>query len=268
MANLTTTFSDFPTLIFPILNKNKETVWLSQNVTVKRNELQKITGFTVIARDITLVRQIEIEKLRKERKVRIYNETLKEITLKNHYKTKNLESILSDILRIIAEKVDINRVSYWSYKEDYLECENLYLHNKKIYKKAPKLYKKDYPSYFEAIESETQVVTSDVYKSEETKEFNIKYFPKNEIKSLLDTPIYLNGILSGVLCLESTTKIKQWDNQDINFARSIADYLALALETSQRIEAERNLAYKSELLSCITSITNKLIITQTALYHF
>lgn len=256
------TLSDFPTLIFPILNKNKETVWLSQNVTVKRSELQRITGFTVIARDITLVRQIEIEKLRKERKVRIYNETLKEITLKNHYKTKNLESILSDILRIIAEKVDINRVSYWSYKEDYLECENLYLHNKKIYKKAPKLYRKDYPSYFEAIESETQVVTSDVYKSTETKEFNVRYFPKNEIKSLLDTPIYLNGILSGVLCLESTTKIKQWDNQDINFARSIADYLALALETSQRIEAERNLAYKSELLSCITSITNKLIITR------
>ena len=46
------------------LNKNKETVWLSQNVTVKRNELQKITGYTVIARDITLVKQIESEKRR------------------------------------------------------------------------------------------------------------------------------------------------------------------------------------------------------------
>jgi PAS domain S-box-containing protein len=153
-------------------------------------------------------------------------------------------------------------VSYWSYKEDHLECENLYLLNQKTYKKADNLYKKDFPSYFEAIENETQIVSSDVYKSLETKEFNIKYFPKNEIKSLLDTPIYLNGILFGVLCLESTTKIKNWDNQDINFARSIADYLALAIETSQRIEAEKNLAYKSELLSCITTITNKLISTR------
>lgn len=60
--------NQFETLIFPIINKFNQTIWLSQNATVKRNENNWIIGFTVIARDITLIKKIEIESQRREKK--------------------------------------------------------------------------------------------------------------------------------------------------------------------------------------------------------
>ena len=250
---------EFPTLVFPIQKKNGETLWISQNVAIKRNENNQITGFTAIARDITLIKQIESEKLQKTRKVSAYNETLKNITLKKHLISDNFEETLASILKLVAEKVDVNRISYWTYEGDHLKCLNLYLHNKNIFESGTILYKKDYPTYFKAIENEIQIVATNVCISKETKEFCSDYFPKNGIKSLLDTPINLNGKLTGILCLESTTKVKYWDNEDINFARAIADVITLSIETQKRLEAEKKLFYKNEVLSVITKITNKVL---------
>ena len=261
-ANVTDEINDFPTLVFPILDKNKETIWLSQNVTIKRNEFQKIIGFTIIARDITLVKQIESEKLRKDRKLRIYNETLKEITLKKFLNYDNFDESVVKILKLVAKTVDINRVSYWNYEIDQLVCKNLYNYNQNKFESGTIIYKNDFPSYFNAIENEIQIVASDVAKTEETKEFYEDYFPKNKIKSLLDTPINLNGKLMGVLCLESDTKTKYWDNEDINFVRSIADVITLSIETQKRLEAEHKLSYKNEMLSVVNKITNKVLISK------
>jgi PAS domain S-box-containing protein len=254
--------TNYPTLVFPIIKKNSEIIWISQNVTVKRNEFHKIIGFTVIARDITLLKQIEIEKLRKDRKLKIYNDTLKEITLKNQFKIDDFDTILQNLLVTLAHKIDVNRVSYWDYNVDNLYCHSLYLRNKNTFEKGTILFKNEFPLYFEALENETQIIAPNVYKSSETEEFWPNYFPTNEIKSLLDTPIYLNGKLIGVLCIESNTKTKQWDNQDINFVRSISDIIALAIETQKRVEAEKKLAYKTEILSVITKITDKVLVSK------
>jgi PAS domain S-box-containing protein len=254
-----TTIFEFPTLIFPVLKKNGETIWLSQNVAIKRNENNIITGFTAIARDITLIKQIEAEKLRKARKVSAYNEALKNITLKNHHIYGDFDKTLASILKLVAEKVDVNRISYWTYVGDHLKCLNLYLHNKDEFESGRILLKKDYPNYFKAIENEIQIVSSNVCKSSETIEFCSNYFPENNIKSLLDTPINLSGKLTGILCLESTFKTKYWDNEDINFARAIADIITLSIETQKRLEAEKKLYYKNELLSVITKITDKVL---------
>jgi PAS domain S-box-containing protein len=261
-ASINKDANKFPTLIFPVVSKKGDSIWLSQNVSINRNEHNKITGYIVIARDVTPIKEIEIEKLRKERKLRTYNETLKEITLKKFLNHDNFEESVEKILQLVAKTVDVNRVSYWSYETDYLSCENLFLYNQNKFESGTIIYKKDFPSYFKAIENEIQIVASDVTKSEETKEFCEEYFPKNNIKSLLDTPINLNGKLIGVLCLESDTKTKYWDNEDINFVRSIADVMTLSIETQKRLEAEQKLSYKNEMLSVITQITNKVLISK------
>jgi PAS domain S-box-containing protein len=254
--------TNYPTLIFPIIKKNHETLWLSQNVTLKRNEFQKIVGFTFIARDITLLKQIETEKLRKDRKLKIYNDTIKEITLKNQFKIDDFDTILQNLLITLAIKINVNRVSYWDYNVETLNCYYLYLRNKNTFENGFILHKSDFPQYFKALENETQIIASDVYNNSETKEFWPRYFPNNKIKSLLDTPIYLNGTLIGVLCIESNTKTKYWDNQDITFARSISDIIALAIETQKRVEAEKKLAYKTEIMSVITKITDKVLVSK------
>lgn len=253
--------TDYPTLVFPVLNKVGQTIWLSQNVSVKRSENgEKIIGFTAIARDITLIKNMEIDASRRERKIRKYSEISKQLTIKSFSSQEKFDDFLCYLLKIVAEKVDINRVSFWNYFDDKIVCAQLYLANKDYFEKGFVLRKSEFPKYFAAIEKENQIIAADVYKNEDTSEFWSEYFPKNNIISMLDSPIYSNGKLVGILCFESTTKYKEWDVEDINFSRTICDFIAISIETNQRIEAERQLAYKSNLLSAITTITNNFLI--------
>ncbi len=254
---------DFPTFVFPILNKNKETVWLSQNVSIKRSDKnQKVIGFTVIARDITLIKKLEIEALSREKKTRKYTEISKQLTIKSFSSQENFEEYLCYLLKIIAKTVDINRVSFWHYDLDKIICAQSYLSNKDYFEKGDVLHKKDFPKYFEAIEREDQIIADDVYKNIEISEFWSEYFPQNNILSMLDSPVYSNGRLVGILCFESSTKFKKWDTEDINFSRSICDFIAISIETQRRIEVEQRLAYKNELLTVITRITDKVLISK------
>ncbi|WP_395063180.1 PAS domain S-box protein [Flavobacterium sp.] len=252
----------YPTFILPVLDKYNNTIWLSQNVSAKRNENNRIIGFTVIARDITVVKNIEIESLRREKKIRRYNDVIYKLTLKSFSSQESFDAFLKYVLKIVAEKIDVNRVSFWNYHTDKIKCSELYIANKDYFEKGFVLYKKDYPNYFKAIETENQIIANDVYKNLETNEFWKEYFPKNNIMSMLDSPIYSNGQLIGILCIESTTKIKNWDTEDINFSRSICDFIAISMETHKRLEAEKKLAYKTEILSVITKITDKVLISK------
>ena len=52
---------NYPSLIFPLTNKRNETIWVSQRVSINRNDTGEIIGFSTIARDITDLKNIEIE---------------------------------------------------------------------------------------------------------------------------------------------------------------------------------------------------------------
>ncbi|MFY7756806.1 MAG: PAS domain S-box protein, partial [Flavobacterium stagni] len=163
-------FNEFPTLVVPVTAKNGETLWLSQNVTIKRNEVGKISGYTVIARDITLQRQLEIENVRKEKKLKRYNEAIKNLTLKHQPNGDNFAEFLEAVLKFIAKKIDVNRVGFWRYFEDRIQCERTFIKNKDEFKSGFVVEKKDYPLYFNAIENELQIVASNVLENPFTTE--------------------------------------------------------------------------------------------------
>lgn len=258
-ANPTKETSDFPSLIFPIIKKNGELIWLSQNVAIKRNDFQEVIGFTAIARDIIQVKQIEIERQIKDKKNKSYNEALKKIALNKEFHSENFEENLSNILKYISKKTEVNRISYWVYSADFISCEKLYINEENKFESGLILHKKDFPTYFEAIEKEFQIIANDVLTCIDTREFCKDYFPTYGIKSMLDTLINLNGKLIGILCLESTYSIKEWDNEDINFVKAIADVIAISIETQKRIDLEKRLSLKNEVLIKINQITNKIL---------
>ncbi len=124
------------------------------------------------------------------------------------------------------------------------------------------LNRNDYPIYFSVLENSFQVIASDVFKAVTTENNGMLYYKKYNIKSILDTPIFLNGILTGVLSLEAQNLPIEWDNEDINFARSISELIAIAKTTQLRNEAEKKLHYKSELLSAMALCTEKLLLSK------
>ena len=253
---------EYNDLVFPLQKKDGETIWVSQKVTQKKDQKGEVIGFSAIARDITLVKNLEIEHYNRSKKVRTHNETLKKLTSQSYSNKDAFITILKNILKVAGTNCSIDRLSYWTYFTDGLRCESLYYLQSDRYEKNYFIPNENYPNYFKYIETGAQIVASNVYNNNITQELCLDYFPKNNIKSLLDTPIFLNGKIVGILCFEKIDIAIEWDNEDINFARSIADLIAIALEAQMRIEAEKKLTYKSDILIEIIKNTEKFLLSK------
>lgn len=68
----------------------------------------------------------------------------------------------------------------------------------------------------------------------------------NRSTSMLDAVIRSGGKPIGVLCFECGTKRHQWENDEITFARQLADQLALALLNQEHKQAENALRQSEE----------------------
>lgn len=253
--------------VFPILKKDKETIWVSQKVTLKKNQNDEVVGFSAIARDITLVKNLEIEHYNRSKKVRIHTETLKKLTSQSYSNNETFHVILKNILKLAGTNCALDRVSYWSnIKEGTkqgIKCESIYYYNTDRFERNFFISKEEYPIYFKNLESGNQIVASNVYDNNIVQELCYEYFPKNNIKSLLDSPIFLNGKIAGTLCFEKVESSTEWDNEDINFARSIADLIAIAIESQLLQESDKKLSYKSEILTVINKNTQKFLISKS-----
>ena len=254
--------NDFTIIEIPLLKKNTEEIWISQKVVIRRNDLGEIIGYSGLARDITALKNIEAENQKRYEKIEKYNTAIKNLSTKNFSKYEKLDSIIGIILETAAKASEINRVSFWKYNENEIICKKLYeLDNNKFGKKI--IFKKDdYPIYFESIKNETQIVAKDVYDNPDAAEFVNDYFIKYDIKSMLEIPIFKNGEITGTICFETTKYKKYWDNDDINFARTISDIVSLQIASKKRYLAEKKLEVKSELLSAMALCTEKFLISK------
>ncbi|WP_291120394.1 PAS domain S-box protein [Flavobacterium sp. UBA6135] len=253
---------------FPIYKKNGEIIWISQKISIKRNDNNEIIGYSGISRDITLVKTIEIENIQRQEKIKKYNDVTTKLSVLKFSKFDTTLTLLQIVLENAAKSSNCNRISFWEYNDDYLKCIHLYTLNQTHQQEETILYKKDYPIYFESIEKEKMIIASDVINHFETIEFNKTYFKIHNIKSLLDYPVFIEGKLFGILSLEITDSIRFWDNEDINFARSISEIISIGLETLKRKEIEFNLKYKSEFLTVVSKISEKILISKNIYNEF
>ena len=255
--------NEFTIIEIPLLKKSGEEIWISQKVVIQKNDLGEIIGYSGLARDITILKNIEAENQKRYEKIEKYNTAIKNLSTKNFSKHEKLDSIIGTILETAAIASDINRVSFWKYNEDEIICKKLYeLDNYKFGKKI--IFKKeDYPIYFESIKNETQIVAIDVYENLGTAEFVNDYFLKYDIKSMLKIPIFKNGEITRAICFETTQNKKCWDNDDINFARTISDIISLQIVSRKRYLAEEKLKVKSELLLAMALCTEKFLVSES-----
>ncbi len=251
--------NQYTDLVFPLLKKDGDTIWVSQKVTMKKNQNDDIVGFSAIARDVTLVKNLEIEHYNRSKKVRVHNETLKKLTSQSYSNKDTFNVILKNILKVASTNCSIDRVSYWASISDGIRCESIYYLESDRYEKNFFIDKETHPIYFTYIETGMQIVASNVYDNNITQELCHDYFPKYNIKSLLDTPIVINGNIIGILCFEKIDKPVEWDSEDINFSRSVADLIAIAIESQLLLESDKKLSYKSEILTVINKNTQKFL---------
>jgi GAF domain-containing protein len=91
------------------------------------------------------------------------------------------------------------------------------------------------PVYAEALKSDRIIQVEDVLTDPRTIDL-LAYFTKNKISSLLDVPIRVGGILTGVLRIE-TGERRDWSDDEMRFAGEIADQLAQAVINNEKKKA-------------------------------
>jgi len=259
---------EFPTIEFPVLKKNGEDIWVSQKVTALQNDSGKIIGYSGIARDISIIKKNDEDRIKRHEKIQKYSETLNNFTLKSYSTQESFDDILKNILRISSKTIEVDQASYWTYSTDKIECLNMYELRTNSFKNGFTLTSDRYPEYFYSVENEKQVIVSDIVTNRLTQRLTSRPLTRNKVYSLLDTPVFINGKIKGIFSFETTNAIRNWDQEDINFARSISDLIVIAIESQMRFETEKRMAYKSELLSAMSLCTKKFLSSKSQIEIF
>lgn len=248
----------FDTIEFPVLKKNGEELWLSQSVTINRNELGKIVGFSAIAKDISVAKKTEKEEAIRHARVDELTSISNRLSTLNFLTFDSSFELIQHIANETAMGLLIERVSLWYNFEDYIELFTININSENNTVEERRFYKKDIPFYFNMIEKLPIFVVSDAQRNPQIDELR-DYLEEFKIKSILHFPLYVLGKLSAITFFESVKSIKIWTDEEINFAKTVSDIIALAIETFKRKGAEELIVYKSEILTSIAKTTEKLL---------
>ncbi len=239
---------------YRFLHKNGHHIWREDTVDLIYGVSTMPLKTVILARDITERKNREIEHNQRQEKLLLQNTILIRLS-KTHFDDGDFfgES-LHIITQAASEGMEVNRVGIWTFEQDKIVCADLYSSESSTHTQGNIIAAQSYPIYFEAIQSELAVIANDAHTHEHTCEFSEPYLKVNDIRSMLDLPFYIGGQLAGVICWEQTQEPKVWTDEDVAFARSIADIISIGIEASKRKRAEIALQRVKELLEQTSQI--------------
>ena len=222
----------------PIITQSGKEIWVGQSAKLYRDEHEgnKILGFHVICRDVT--ERVEAQKQIEEKNIRIqqYSKKLellndvKQIILEATQKNDLIERVLTQLKVKIT---DAKRVTLTLFDGD---IKTAYLYEYKIKEEKIEL------NILPAIDyrSLPNLLNNKYYKVDDLLNSgtlsNSDYMLKDiGINSYLITPLYFNGILFGSFNIASEYK-NLFDDDYVNFARQIADAIAITLDQINKKE--------------------------------
>ncbi len=176
------------------------------------------------------------------------------LDLKKMDKT-DLHEFMRKVLDVVANALDIERVSIWFFNEDRtaIYCDYLYLKKFGEYANETTLDVKDYPSYFKAIETSLYVAIDDARVDPITRELAEDYLKPRGICSIMDIPIHYHGEIIGIICHEEQDKLRHWKREEMDFTAAISSLVSTSLEIDYRKGKEREFHESQRFLSTLIS---------------
>lgn len=250
--------NEFPILEFAVKTKSGKTLWASQKVTLKRDLNKKVIGYSAISRNITDLKLLQSKQKLTELKSERFNKTLLKLA-KYHSETDLVGSkFIDNIIQESASALEIDRVSYWEFGSNEINCKSIIDRGDFDIADEKSIPISKMPKYFGELAQKGICVVNNLTEVDFYEEFD-NYAEENNVKSILDICIVINNVYHGILCFESVGKLKNWDNLDIGFVRSITEITTTLIESQKRIETEKLLKYKTEILSAMTKNTDKIL---------
>jgi len=156
--------------------------------------------------------------------------------------------IYNRITQTTADILNVERVSIWLFNEERSEikCEVLYTKSLKKHQLGISLSISEFPRYFKALQEFRFISADDASNDPRSSEFTEKYHKPLNIKSMLDVPVRVEGVINAILCCEQVGVEKAWTNEEEDFASSMADIISLLIQTANRRKIETELRKSEE----------------------
>lgn len=162
----------------------------------------------------------------------------------------SFESALALICETAAEALRVERVNAWHYDRgaQRLRCIHAYSASMRAHAGADALETlslegDDYVNGFEGVRAldaaDVRLHPSTASSLSELR----SYLERHRIHALLDAPVRVEGELLGVICHECTAGPRIWSHDEITFAGSMGDFVAMAYEIVRRRRAEKEVQH-------------------------
>jgi PAS domain S-box-containing protein len=153
------------------------------------------------------------------------------------------EEALRRLTRSIAEATELPIVGFWRYTPEgdaiVLECG--YMREQNEWSSGARLEKSAHPQYFSHLAHARLLAVGNCFTDPVMAEFIETYLRPYDVHALIDSPVFFDGAMVGILCLEATGASRDWSRDDKFFALSGADFVGRILEADARHQFEAQL---------------------------
>jgi PAS domain S-box-containing protein len=162
--------------------------------------------------------------------------TIEQLSKSRKIRNGKLKEAIFEILESASRAIHAERLNAWVFNEDKskIHCIGNYDTSKHKMDILGDLSRTLLPNYFRLFESEKVIITVDAFNSPKTSELVDIYLKPNNIHSLMDIPIRVEGEMIGVLCFENKDTPREWTIEEQKFGLVIAQLISLAIETNEK----------------------------------
>ncbi|MES2858248.1 MAG: GGDEF and EAL domain-containing protein [Pseudomonadota bacterium] len=160
------------------------------------------------------------------------------------------ETAIGAICEVAASAMQVERVSVWEYqpRAKLLRCLQAHSSSRGAGTLSEDLdtLTLEGDDYIEALKYVRALDVSDVEIGAADSSGLVQlrdYLHKFRIHARLDAPACVDGEMLGVICLESVDRAREWTQEEVTFAASMGDYVAMAYQISRRREAEEEVRH-------------------------
>lgn len=141
------------------------------------------------------------------------------------------------ITEVACETYGIAQAGIWRINQHSIESVALYRAGLKRHDSLQGFDTRSFPIYLEALRSGRAIDAQNARQDPRTRELAACYLAPEDITSVLDASIRVDGEVVGVLCLEHRGAPRPWQADEIAFAGELADQYAQVLINQQKRDA-------------------------------
>jgi diguanylate cyclase (GGDEF)-like protein len=174
----------------------------------------------------------------------------------------SFETTIAATCEAAAKAMLIDRVSVWHYDREagLLRCLHAYeaAGERHAAKEELETLSLEGDDYMAALQDVRTLDASDLKAEGDTTSYDElrDYLRRHRIRNLLDAPACVEGELLAVVSHESIDRLRRWSQEEVTFAASIGDYIAMAYETVRRNRAEQEVEHL-RLHDTVTGLPNR-----------